>query len=102
MAGRRLAYRKKRHNPLGMLLVTMCIVMMLAVVGIRSLELKAKQRTYAEQERILTEQIEQEHARTEALAEREKYMKTDAYIEEVAKDKLGLVHEGEIIFKAND
>lgn len=102
MARRRPAYRKKRHNRLGMLLVTMCIVMMLVVVGISSIQLKAKQKYYAEQERVLAEQIEQELQRTAALEEREKYMKTNAYIEEVAKDKLGLVYGGEIIFKAKD
>ena len=29
----------------------------------------------------------------------EKYTKTRKYVEEVAKDKLGLVYDGEIIFK---
>ncbi len=102
MARRRPAYRRKRHNRLGMLLVTMCVLMMLVVVGISSIELKAKQKVYREREQALSEQIEQEHARTAALEEREKYMKTDAFIEEVAKDKLGLVYEGEIIFKTDD
>ena len=31
-----------------------------------------------------------------------KYTKTKKYAEEVAKDKLGLVYEGEIIFKEKD
>ena len=33
------------------------------------------------------------------IKEYEKYTQTKQYIEEVAKDKLGLVHEGEILFK---
>ncbi|MBD5467893.1 MAG: septum formation initiator family protein [Lachnospiraceae bacterium] len=102
MARKRPAYRKKRHNRLGMLLVMMCIVMLLIVVSVSSIDLKAKQRTYAERERNLAEQIEQEHERTRQLEEYEKYIRTDAYIEEVAKSKLGLVYEGEIIFRADD
>jgi len=102
MTRKRPAYRKKRHNRLGMLLVMMCIVMLLIVVSVSSIDLKAKQKNYAERERMLAEQIEQEHERTRQLEEYEKYIRTDAYIEEVAKSKLGLVYEGEIIFRADD
>ena len=50
-------------------------------------------------ELLLQEQIEAEQERTKEIEEYEKYTQTKKYIEEVAKDKLGLVHEGEIIFK---
>ena len=33
------------------------------------------------------------------IEEYEKYTQTKKYIEEVARDKLGLVYEGEILFK---
>ena len=102
MAGRRPAYRKKRHNNLGMMLVTLCILMMLLVVGISSMDLKAKQKTYAEKEQLLQQQIDEELARTQALEEYEKYTKTNAFVEEVAKDKLGLVYDGEIIFRSGN
>ncbi len=102
MAGRRPAYRKKRHNSLGMALVTICVLMMLVVVGISSLELKAKQKVYAEKEQLLQQQIDDEIARTEELKEYEKYTRTNAFIEEVAKDKLGLVYDGEIIFRSGN
>ncbi len=101
MTGRRPAYRKKRHNRLGMMLVMLCVLMLLVVVGVGSLELKAKQRKYAAEERALDQQIAAEMTRTEELAEYEIYTRTDAFVEEVAKDKLGLVYEGEIIFRSN-
>ena len=50
----------------------------------------------------LMEEIGKEEQRTEEIKEYEKYTQTKQYIEEVAKDKLGLVHEGEIIFKDED
>ena len=40
--------------------------------------------------------------RSEEIAEYEKYTHTKKYIEEVAKDKLGLIHEDEIIFREED
>ncbi|MBD5444641.1 MAG: septum formation initiator family protein, partial [Lachnospiraceae bacterium] len=47
----------------------------------------------------LQEEIDAEIARTEEIEEYGKYTQTKKYVEEVAKDKLGLVYEGEIIFK---
>ena len=45
------------------------------------------------------EEIEAEQARTEEIAEYEKYTQTKKYVGEIAKEKLWLVYEGEIIFK---
>jgi len=99
MAKRRLAFRKKRQNRLGMFLVTTAVFMLLLVVGIKSIELQEKKQMYVEREVALEEMIAQEHQRTEEIEEFRKYTKTKKYVEEVAKDKLGLIYEGEIIFK---
>lgn len=82
-----------------MFLVTTVVAMMLIVVLIKSIELKQKLDAYQEKERVLTEQIAEEEKRSEEIAEYEKYTHTKKYIEEVAKDKLGLIHEDEIIFR---
>lgn len=100
MARHKLAYRKKRHNRLGMFLVMTVVLMMLLVVTNKSVELKAKQSIYQEKMQVLQEQIALEQARSEEIVEFEKYTKTKKYIEQVAKDKLGLVRDGEIIFKS--
>ena len=99
MVKRRLAFRKKRQNRLGMFLVSTAVVTLLLVVGIKSIELREKQRVYAAREIELEQQIAAEEKRTEEIEEFRKYTKTKKYAEEVAKDKLGLVHDGEIIFK---
>jgi cell division protein DivIC len=85
-----------------MFLVTMVVAMMLIVVAIKSIELQQKLEAYQEKEQLLLEQIEAEQERTKEIEEYEKYTQTKKYIEEVAKDKLGLVHEDEIIFKEGD
>ena len=99
---RRAAYRKKRQNKFGMFLVTTVVAMMLIVVAIKSLELRKKLVAYKEKEQLLMEQIEQEKVREKEIEEYEKYTQTKKYIEEVAKDKLGLVHDNEIIFREAD
>ena len=96
---RRIAYRKKRQNRTGMLLVTMVVLMMLVVVTIKSVELRGKKEVYEQREIALQEENDAEKLRTEEIEEYGKYTQTKKYVEELAKDKLGLVYEGEIIFK---
>ena len=99
---RRAAHRQKRQNKFGMFFVTTVVAMMLIVVAIKSLELRQKLVAYQEKEQLLMEQIEQEKVREKEIEEYEKYTQTKKYIEEVAKDKLGLVHDNEIIFREAD
>ena len=58
--------------------------------------------SFAAKEKALQEQIDAENARTQEIEEYRKYTQTKKYVEEVAKDKLGLVKEGEIIYKPKD
>ena len=102
MTRRRIAYRKRRQNHFGMFLTGVVVLMMVVVVSIRSQELQEKCAVYAAREAELQQQIEAEKARTEEIEEYRKYTQTKKYAEEVAKDKLGLVYEGEIIFKEED
>lgn len=98
---RKVAFRGKRQNRLGMFLVSVVVVMLLVVVSVNSVLLRQKQDTYREREAELDELIAAEEQRTTELEELRKYTQTQAYIEEVAKEKLGLVKEGEIVFKMN-
>lgn len=102
MTGRRIVYKKKRQNRFGMFLTGIVVLMMVVVVAVRSGELKDKQAVYTEKEEALLQQIEIEKARSEEIEEYRKYTQTKKYVEEVAKDKLGLVYEGEIIFQEDD
>lgn len=79
-------------------MVSVAVLMVLVVVAIRSIDLQAKQESYDARIAQLNAQIAQEEQRSEEIAEYEKYTKTKKFVEEVAKDKLGLVYEGEIIF----
>ena len=57
---------------------------------------------YVEELAQLQNKIDAEEARTQDIADLEAYMQTDEYAEQVAKDKLGLVYEDEIIFKPEE
>lgn len=94
--------RRKNENRLSMSMAFLAIIMIIAVVGINSISLRQKQAKYIAREQELQQQIDAENARTEELKELETYTKTKKYAEEVAKDKLGLVYDNEIIFKEED
>lgn len=98
MAGK-AAYRKRRQNRLAMLLVTTVVLMMMLVVTVKSVELREKRAVYREREEALLQEIELEEARSSEIEEYGKYTQTKKFVEEVAKEKLGLVYDGEIIFK---
>lgn len=96
---RKAVYRRRRQNRFSMFLVTLVVVMILVVVAVKRVELGNKMDAYQAKIEQLNEQIAAEEARAEEIAEFEKYTHTKAYVEEVAHSKLGLVYEGEIIFR---
>ena len=99
MAARQAAHRRKTNNRFSMMLITAVVLMITIVVAVKCTELGRKVREYEAREAQLEEQIAEQEARAEELVEYEKYTQTMKYIEDVAKSKLGLVYEGEIVFK---
>lgn len=99
MAGRRIAYRKRRQNRFSMFLVSLVVVMIMVVVAFRSMGLQQKiDEKMAELNRI-EEQIAAEEQRAREIEEYSKEVKTKGFIENMAREKLGLVYEDEILFK---
>ncbi|HIZ60813.1 MAG TPA: septum formation initiator family protein, partial [Candidatus Dorea faecipullorum] len=83
-----------------MLGISAVIMLLVMVVSVSSISLQARNKEYIAQEKELEASIQEEKDRAEEISELEDYVGTDEYIEQTAKDKLGLVHENEIIFKA--
>lgn len=94
--------QNKNQYRLGKFMAVSALSMMIIVVGTNSLSLMAQQADYQKQEQELEQLIAEEQARAEELKELATYTKTKKYAEEVAKDKLGLVYENEIIFKKSN
>ena len=91
---RHRAFQTKSQDRFSMFLVGIVVFLLLVAVSYN-----AKQDTYQERIAELNEQIAEQQQRSQQLEALKKYTKTDAYIEEVAKEKLGLVHPGEIVFR---
>lgn len=87
------------QNRLSMFLAATVAVILTVVVSINGVGLY--RRLDANRIRIdeLKKELESEEERTGQIEEYRKYTQTDAYIEEIAREKLGLVYEGEIVFR---
>lgn len=80
-------------------MVTLALILLACVLTVNAVTLQAKNRNFRQQEAELKEQISEQEQRSKEIEEYEEYVKTDAYIKEVAEKKLGLVDPDEIIFK---
>ena len=77
--------------------VVLCIVLLVNGFSLN-------QKILANETRVqeLEELIAEENERTTEIEELEEYMQTDEYLEQEAKERLGFVKDGEIIFKENN
>ena len=96
---RNVAYKKNKDNRVAKLLIVLVVCAMFLVVSVSSINLHNKLVDLRAKEQDIQRQIDEEEARQLEIEEYEKYTHTMGYVEDVAKDRLGLVYEGEIVFK---
>lgn len=81
-----------------MLAIALVVLILLGSLMMKSSDLKGRLAIYDAKAATLEQAIKDEKERTETIDELRKYMQTDEYAEEVAREKLGLVKENEIVF----
>lgn len=89
-------------NRMSMLAIGMVVLLLFGILLVRSSTLKHQLTVYAAREEVLKEQLESEKARTDEIDEMKEYMQTDEYAEEIAREKLGLVKDNEIVFQEEE
>lgn len=89
-----------RQHKRSVLIVISALLLLVCVVSVDSISLYAKNKLYKEQQAELEKLIAEEDQRAEDIEEFERYVQTKEYIEDTAKEKLGLAHKNEILFKA--
>ena len=90
------AARQSKRTILG---ITAVVCVLMAVQGS---SLRGKLAANENREQELQQQIDAEQQRTEEIEDLQDYMKSDEYAEKTAREKLGLVKDGEILFKEAD
>ena len=96
----RRARKQAIQHLLSMALVSCVIVVLAVTLSVASISLHKKNQKYKAQQAELEKQLQNEEMRAEEIEEFEDYVGTKEYVEDVAKDKLGLVYPNEILFEA--
>lgn len=92
-------YKRRRNS---IFLVVLLIGIILGTLVVHGVNLQAEVQKLSVQEQELKEKKENLKNETKSIKEEAEYMKSDKYIEDVAREKFGLVYDNEIVFKAAD
>ncbi|MCR4617977.1 MAG: septum formation initiator family protein [Lachnospiraceae bacterium] len=102
MARTALARRKKHSSFMGFVLVAMVVLLISVIIFIQGRETKSKLEAYNTQDATLDSQIALEEERSLELDEYEKEVQTKGYAADKARETLGLVQDGEIVFRKDN
>ena len=97
-----MSIRRSSKKRGGTLSVAVIVVAFLIVMIFQTVQLKNKETAYAQQTAELNKQLKEETERTDEINALADYMQSDQYIEDMAKSKLGLAYDNEIIFKEKE
>ena len=80
--------------------IAVVVLVLLVTLMVQSQKLKDSNQQYESQKAELEQQIRDEELRTGEIENLKDYVNSKEYIEKIAREKLGLVYEDYIIFKA--
>lgn len=85
-----------------MLSITFVVAILFIAMMTQSISVEKQLSQYQQELEELDNKMTEETERTKEIDDMKKYMETDEYAEEVARDKLGLVKDNEIVFKEQE
>lgn len=91
--------RQQRSAVLGMVLAMIVVIGLGILLWNGKKNIEAKNIEYEKQIDELQAQVDDEQKRSDELNEYKKYIQTKKFVEEVAKDKFGLIYPDEIMFR---
>ncbi|HIR13342.1 MAG TPA: septum formation initiator family protein [Candidatus Choladousia intestinavium] len=94
--------RASKSNRRGMMGIAFVVMVLLIALLVQSQNLIRKNQQYTERKEELEQELKDQEIRAEEIENLKDYVNSTEFIEKVARDKLGLVYEDEIIFKAEE
>lgn len=91
--------RQKDDNRTGKRWISVILVVFMIAMSVQIVRVYHKDEEYAQKQEKLERQLEAETERKQELEEYEAYTRSQQYIEDVARSKLGLARDDDIIFK---
>ncbi len=94
--------RQKRSGILGIAAAFLLVALLGIALWNGKVSLQKKNAEYEQQKQELQKQIDEQKQRADNLEEYKKYIQTKQFVEEVAKNKFGLIYPDEIVFKPDN
>ena len=92
----------RKQSKIATMMILVAVILVCVASAIRVSNLYAKSSELADTEYLLEQRIAEAELESQNLEAQYQYMQTKKYIEDVAKDKLGLVYPDEIVIKPSD
>jgi len=99
--GYRKSY-KRRKSRTGIGIIAFVVLILFGIVSYRRIGLEERSEEDSLKIARLDAQIQDQKERAVDIENMKAYVQTKKYIEEMAREKLGLVYEDEIIFQAEE
>ena len=99
---KRVVRRKRKQSGVVLFLAMLVMVMVVVACTVRSIGLYKRSKELKVVKANLEVQLQEANIKSEQLKEKELYMQTKDYIEDEAKNKLGLVYPDEIVIKPKE
>ncbi len=94
--------RRRSKNGTGVGVIAFVVLILFAIVSYKRISLEERKDTAEIKISRLQAQIDEEEERTTEINNLKARVQTKSYIEEIARDKLGLVYPDEYIFKREE
>jgi cell division protein DivIC len=94
--------RRRYKSRTGIGIVAFVVLILCGIVSYRKIGLEKESDEAELKIKRLQAQIQEQEDRATDIKNKEAYVQTKKYIEDIARDKLGLVYDDEIIFEPQD
>lgn len=91
--------QRKKKKSSGKVYIAGIMLFLVFVMSIQLVRLYQKNQQYAVQEKALATELQEQQDKQSELQNYETYTKSQEYVEDTAKSKLGLLYNDEIIFR---
>lgn len=93
---------KKKKRKSGLKIIAVTVLVLFAVITYSGIQLQSEKRALEKQKTELEAELRSEQERSEELEDHRAYMQTVKYIEEIAREVLGLVYPDETILRPEE
>lgn len=100
MRAKRKIMRRTNRNSL--IMISLAVAVLCGVLVFKTISLNDRATQYQATIDKYQKDVEQLEQEKEDIAELKEYVESDSYIEQMAREKLGLVYENEVLFEADD